>query len=224
MGFLQLFTGSNRGAPVTDDNPIPVKLPPGSIPAPPAPEGAATEAKQDAIIAAIEGISVPAPEGGATEATLQQVSEGVGEVKLALDAANEKLGSSDEKLAELVQAAEDTAPIPTRPYGDLASLVDGNNSATGTGNTSLIAAGGTGVSHYLTEVTVYNSSDTDSAVILKSGTTERRRIPAPAKMGAIVTFPAPLKPGAANEAWQFAAETGVSTLYVGASGFAVTAS
>jgi hypothetical protein len=54
MGFLQLFTGSNRGAPVTDDNPIPVKLPPGSIPAP---EDAAKESKQDALILLIGALA-----------------------------------------------------------------------------------------------------------------------------------------------------------------------
>lgn len=63
-GFLSLFTGSNRGAPVTDENPVPVSVVGGITVDPPV--GGATEEEQQEqttalqeMLAAIEGASTP---------------------------------------------------------------------------------------------------------------------------------------------------------------------
>ena len=100
----------------------------------------------------------------------------------------------------------------------LANLVDGTASATNTDNTAVIAAQGTATNIYVTTLIIYNSSTTATYVTIKSGTTSRLVIPAPAGGGAVVSLSPPLALGA-NEALNFASGQSVSTMYVSAIGY-----
>lgn len=99
------------------------------------------------------------------------------------------------------------------------NFIDGNGNATTTSDTEIIAAQGSGVKIYVTAIVVLNTSSTDTYIILKSGSTEKMRVPAPADNGgAILPLPSPLVL-TANEALNFAAGSGVTTMYVGAVGY-----
>jgi hypothetical protein len=112
----------------------------------------------------------------------------------------------------------------TRVGGDVntvpsvGNLVSGTASSTGTGDTEVIAAQGAGVKIYVTHIIVHNASSTDTFVTLKNGSTALYVIPAPAKGGASITLPFPLATSA-NAALNFASNSGVTTMYVSASGF-----
>lgn len=105
------------------------------------------------------------------------------------------------------------------PYALPQSALNGNASATGTGDTAVIAAQGAGITINVTTITVYNSSTTNTFVSIKDGATTRLVIPAPAAGGAMVTLPFPLRL-TANTALNFASAAGVTTMYVSAVGFA----
>lgn len=121
--------------------------------------------------------------------------------------------------SDRVDAQYDSAGVLISRHCLHEELVDGDANATGTSNTSVIAAQGSGVRTYLTDIIVTNASATDSEVIVKDGTTERLRIPAPANSGAIpVGIKSPLR-GTANTAWQFASADSVTTMYVFMSGY-----
>lgn len=97
-------------------------------------------------------------------------------------------------------------------------LVDGTASATNTSDTAVIAAQGSGVRIYVTTITVSNSSATATEVVIKSGSTARMTIPAPATGGAVITLPSPLRLGD-NEALNFASAASVTTMKVSAAGY-----
>jgi len=97
-------------------------------------------------------------------------------------------------------------------------LVDGTGSATNTSDTAVIAAQGSGVRIYVTTITVSNSSATATEVVIKSGSTARMTIPAPATGGAVITLPSPLRLGD-NEALNFASAASVTTMKVSAAGY-----
>lgn len=107
----------------------------------------------------------------------------------------------------------------SHPYALPQSALTGTASATGTGDTAVIAAQGAGVTINVTSLIVYNSSTTNTYVTIKDGTTARLIVPAPAQGGASMTLPFPLRI-TANTALNFASATGVSTMYVSAVGFA----
>jgi hypothetical protein len=107
----------------------------------------------------------------------------------------------------------------TRPHAGLEDLVDGNASNTDGTNTQVIAAAGAGIKQYLTSVILTNTSANNIYVEMKSGTTVKATIPLPANGGAIVTFQTPLKPNAANEAWNFDPSAATTTVYCTAAGF-----
>lgn len=99
------------------------------------------------------------------------------------------------------------------------NLLDGIGNATNTSDTEVIAAQGAGVRIYVTALIILNTSATDTHVIIKDGSTEKMRVPAPAdNAGAIVPLPTPLQL-TANTALNFAAASGVSTMYVAALGY-----
>ena len=105
------------------------------------------------------------------------------------------------------------------PYALPQSALTGTASATGTADTSIIAAQGAGVTINVTSIVIHNDSTTNTFVNIKDGTTTRLVIPAPAKGGAAHTLPFPLRL-TANTALQFASGNGVTTMYVSAVGFA----
>ncbi len=125
--------------------------------------------------------------------------------------------TADEGDAVALRATADRRLIGM-PYESHANLVDGTGNATGTSNTSVIAAQGAGIRTYVTSIQVTNASATDSEVIIKDGTTEKTRITAPANAGAIIQLPVPLR-GSANTAWQFASADSVTTMYVAMQGY-----
>jgi hypothetical protein len=103
------------------------------------------------------------------------------------------------------------------------NYLSGTASATGTGDTSIIAAQGTDTYILVTTLIVFNSSDTDTHVTIKSGSTARMVVPAPAKAGAVVSLPVPLML-AVNQALNFASAAGVTTMHVSAVGAKITLS
>lgn len=98
------------------------------------------------------------------------------------------------------------------------SSLDGRAVATDTSNTQVIAAQGPGVRIYVTTLIVSNSSDTYTEVDIKSDTSARLTIPAPQKSGAIISLSRPLRLDA-NQALNFAARSGVSSITVSAVGY-----
>ncbi len=110
------------------------------------------------------------------------------------------------------------------PYTLPASLVRGSTSAiTGTSDTSVIAAGGSGVRNYITSLSIINSHATVGTVVeLKTATTVIwRGYAGPNGGGFAITFPAPLR-GGSNEAINCAAVTTGANVYCSAAGFSST--
>lgn len=109
--------------------------------------------------------------------------------------------------------------VITYPYALPQSALTGTASSTGTGDTAVIAAQGVGITINVTTITIYNDSTTNTFVNIKDGATTRLVVPAPAKGGAMVTLPSPLRL-TANTALNFASASAVTTMYVSAVGFA----
>lgn len=107
----------------------------------------------------------------------------------------------------------------TFPYALPQSSLNGTASSTGTGDTAIIAAQGAGITINVTTITIYNDSTTNTYVNIKDGATTDLVIPAPAKGGATVNLPFPLRL-TANTALNFASAAAVSTMFVSAVGFA----
>lgn len=108
--------------------------------------------------------------------------------------------------------------VVTYPYALPQSSLTGTASSTAATDTAVIAAQGAGVTINVTTITIYNDSTTNTFVNIKDGSTTRLVIPAPAKGGAMVTLPSPLRL-TANTALNFASGSAVTTMYVSAVGF-----
>jgi len=104
------------------------------------------------------------------------------------------------------------------PYCNKEQAVSGTASATDTSNTAVLSAAGAGVKNYITSISIHNSSDTDTYVTIKDGTTAKLVVAAPAKGGAVLNLSVPLA-STANTAINFASAASVSTMYVSAVGF-----
>lgn len=104
------------------------------------------------------------------------------------------------------------------PYCNKEQAVSGTASATDTSNTAVLAAAGAGVKNYITSISIHNSSDTDTYVTIKDGTTAKLVVAAPAKGGAVLNLSVPLA-STANTAINFASAASVSTMFVSAVGF-----
>jgi hypothetical protein len=103
-----------------------------------------------------------------------------------------------------------------------ANLLNGTGSATNTNDTALIAAQGSGVFIYVTTIIIHNSSATDTYCTIKDGSTAKLVLPAPAKGGAVVSLPVPLRISD-NAALNFASAASVTTMYASAIGYKATA-
>jgi hypothetical protein len=97
------------------------------------------------------------------------------------------------------------------------NLVDGTASATDTTQTEVIAAPGAGKRNMITTIIIANTSGTADAVNIKSASTTLMVLPTGAD-GAIINFAEPLKLEL-NEALNFNALTGQTTIYVSAVGW-----
>jgi hypothetical protein len=95
----------------------------------------------------------------------------------------------------------------------------GKANATGTANTSLVAALGSGVRFCMTDWAITNDSAVDSSLRFLDGSTDlTERIMVPNKGGNNKALITPIC-GTANTAFQFAADTGVTTLRVTVRGY-----
>jgi hypothetical protein len=112
--------------------------------------------------------------------------------------------------------------LVTRPYALHEKLWQGVTAAkTDTSLSELVAAGGAGVRHYITSLSVMNSHATVSTVVeVRTGTTTviHRGYALAAGGGYTITFPTPLR-GGANEAINVYNITTGSNTYVSASGY-----
>lgn len=106
----------------------------------------------------------------------------------------------------------------TRGDATLADVVSGAVTDTTGNSTQVIAAAGSGVKVYLTDITLSNSSGAAVVVDVKDGTTIKWTMLVPA--GATVThsFHTPLS-GTANTAWNVDGQAAATTLYANYAGF-----
>jgi hypothetical protein len=148
-----------------------------------------------------DGVTID-PTGLASETTLSEVAS---------------------NTAALVTAAESTAPVnvypaPTTPVSGFTTAMTGTTATAVTG----VGQGGTGKFNYITQVTVLNTDlDTGTVVWLKDGAAGNNFYPfiAPAAtnssgvLGAVVSFPTPLKQPTADTAlYAVNATTGASVI------------
>jgi hypothetical protein len=108
----------------------------------------------------------------------------------------------------------DTDAVP------LTALVSGVLTNTDGASTAVIAAQGSGVITYLTDMTISNSSAGDVMVEIKDGATAKWRVLVPAGGGITHRFASPLV-GTANTAWNLDAAAATTTIYASFSGFKV---
>lgn len=114
-------------------------------------------------------------------------------------------------------AGVDGVPI-VRPHTNLEDIVSGNASNTDGTSTAVIAAQGSGVKTYITDVTITNTSASMVYVELKDGTSVKWTFPVPASGGVTHRFSCPLG-GTANTAWNFDPSAAATTVYCSAAGF-----
>ena len=100
----------------------------------------------------------------------------------------------------------------------LGDLVNGNASNTDGSSTQVLAAGAAGVKHYITDVTITNTSASNIYVELKDNTTVKWTFPVPANGGVTHHFSSPLG-GTAATAWNFDPSAAATTVYCSVSGF-----
>lgn len=100
----------------------------------------------------------------------------------------------------------------------LSDIVSGNTSNTDGASTAVIAAQGSGIKVYLTDITITNTSTSSTYVEVKDGTTVKWTFPVPANGGVVFRFGSPIA-GTANTAWNFDAGAATTTLYFSAAGF-----
>jgi hypothetical protein len=82
----------------------------------------------------------------------------------------------------------------------------------------MAASGSASIFNYLTWVSIYNSSATNTYVNIKDGSTVVAVIPAPAYGGAIVNLTVPIR-GSGNTAVNAASGAGVTTMYMYGGGY-----
>lgn len=100
----------------------------------------------------------------------------------------------------------------------LEDIVSGNASNTDGSSTQVIAAQGSGVKTYITDVTITNTSSSNIYVELKDGSTVKWTFPVPANGGVTHHFASPI-PGTANTAWNFDPSAAATTVHCSAAGF-----
>lgn len=106
----------------------------------------------------------------------------------------------------------------TRDNAPLADILSGTASNTDGTSTQVLAAGAAGIKHYITDVTLFNSSASTIYVELKDGTTVRWVFPVPAGGGVTHSFKTPLV-GSAATAWNFDPSAAATTIYCSVSAF-----
>lgn len=105
-----------------------------------------------------------------------------------------------------------------REDATLGDQVNGTASNTDGTSTQVLAAGASGIKHYITDVTLANTSASDIYVELKDGSTAKWVFPVPANGGVTHQFRTPLG-GTAATAWNFDPSAAATTVYCSVSGF-----
>lgn len=105
-----------------------------------------------------------------------------------------------------------------REDATLGDQVNGNASNTDGTSTQVLAAGAAGIKHYITDVTLTNTSASNIYVELKDGTTVKWTFPVPANGGVTHHFRTPLA-GTAATAWNFDPSAAATTVYCSVAGF-----
>jgi hypothetical protein len=157
--------------------------------------------------------------GKAEDAAHASGDTGVMMLAVRKDTAAASSGTSGdyEPLQTTATGALRVADVDSVP---LSSLVSGVLTNTDGASTAVIAAQGSGVITYLTDITITNSSASAVMVEIKDGTTAKWRANIPAGLGITHRFSSPLV-GTANTAWNLDAASATSTLYASFSGFKV---
>lgn len=109
----------------------------------------------------------------------------------------------------------------TSPYANRENMVRGSASATGTGATTLVAAGGASIKTYITDIECGRSDAGTAAIIVTLSDAAATILVLPNSGGGggnNKTFNVPLVT-AANTAFTFTAGTGATTIYCSAQGF-----
>ena len=105
-----------------------------------------------------------------------------------------------------------------RANGAIGDYVNGTASNTDGTSTQVLAAGAAGVKHYITDVTIANTSSSNIYVELKDGSTAKWVFPVPANGGVTHSFATPVG-GTAATAWNFDPSGATTTVYCSVSGY-----
>lgn len=105
-----------------------------------------------------------------------------------------------------------------RTNGAIGDYVNGNANNTDGTSTQVLAAGAAGIKHYITDVTLTNTSASNIYVELKDGASAKWTFPLPANGGVTHHFATPIG-GSAATAWNFDPSAAASTVYCSVSGF-----
>lgn len=141
---------------------------------------------------------------------------------MALGVRNDALASKTGSNGDYTQITVDqTGKVVTSPYAPEGARASGTATVTGTSDTSVVAASGSGsLKLYITSAQIVNTGSTTSLITFKNGSggsTLAYSI-APTGGGSNILFPVPLVTSA-NTALYFAAASSSTTIYVSAQGY-----
>lgn len=189
-----------------------------------APVGGATEAKQDDIITAIEGITIDPPVGGATEAKQDTIISGLSSIDGHVDGIEGLLGTSNTNTsATNTSVGTMSAKLPSALGKKTVATSLAANAKSGGDEYETVAAsqttqtiGATGaVGDYLEGVLVVVATAATSQVDIKDGSNTAINI-FPNNPGAgIGSFYIPLGLTSVQGAWQITTGAGVSVIAMG---------
>jgi len=171
----------------------------------------------------VDGSAVTQPVSMATNTPLGNVAHDAGDsgapVKVGLKAENALSGITLVADGDRTDAYGDLDGVQlNRLNGAIGDYVNGNASNTDGTNTQVLAAGAAGVKHYLTDITISNTSASNIYVEIKDGTTVKWTFPVPANSGVTHSWNTPIG-GTAATAWNFDPSAATSTVYCSVSGF-----
>ena len=140
-------------------------------------------------------------------------------IKIGLKAENALSGATMVADLDRTDAIGDLdGALIVRKNGTIGDYVNGNASNTDGTSTQVLAAGASGIKHYITDVTLTNTSSSNIYVELKDGTTAKWTFPVPANGGVTHHFATPIG-GTAATAWNFDPSAAATTVYCSVAGF-----